>query len=81
MNPHRPLGLASAVALVVASMVGTGVFTTSGFLLGDLGSPMRVLAAWLVGGILAALGALSYGALARRIPESGKILTRVIDRG
>lgn len=71
MNPHRPLGLASAVALVVASMVGTGVFTTSGFLLGDLGSPMRVLAAWLVGGILAALGALSYGALARRIPESG----------
>ena len=57
MNPHRPLGLASAVALVVASMVGTGVFTTSGFLLGDLGSPMRVLAAWLVGGILAAPGA------------------------
>jgi basic amino acid/polyamine antiporter, APA family len=71
VNPHRPLGLASAVALVVASMVGTGVFTTSGFLLGDLGSPGRVLAAWLVGGILAALGALSYGALARRIPESG----------
>ncbi len=59
------------MALVVASMIGSGVFTTSGFLLGDLGSPGRVLAAWLIGGVLATLGALSYGALARRFPESG----------
>ena len=67
----RPLGLPSAVAIVVASMIGTGVFTTSGFLLADLGSRDAVLAAWAVGGVIAALGALSYGALARRIPESG----------
>jgi len=52
-------------------MIGTGVFTTSGFLLADLKSPWLVLAAWTVGGIIATLGALSYGALARRIPESG----------
>ncbi len=68
---RRQLGGWSATALVVASMVGTGVFTTSGFLLKDLGSPWLVLLAWLVGGGIAALGALSYGALARRIPESG----------
>lgn len=61
----------SASALVVASMIGTGVFTTSGFLLADLHSPWLVLAAWAVGGAIATLGALSYGALARRIPESG----------
>lgn len=67
----RQLGLTSATALVVANMIGTGVFTTSGFLLADLGSPWRVLAVWVAGGILAALGALCYGALARRIPESG----------
>lgn len=67
----RSLGLVSATALVVANMVGTGVFTTSGFLLADLKSPWPVLGVWLVGGILAALGALSYGALARRLPESG----------
>ncbi|MGC8744070.1 MAG: APC family permease [Verrucomicrobiia bacterium] len=67
----RQLGIVSATAIVVANMVGTGVFTTSGFLLGDLKSPLRVLAVWLVGGIIAALGALCYGALARRIPESG----------
>lgn len=52
-------------------MIGTGVFTTSGFLLADLRSPWAVLAVWAAGGVLAALGALSYGALARRIPESG----------
>lgn len=68
---RRQLGGWSATALVVASMIGTGVFTTSGFLLKDLGSPWLVLAAWLVGGVVAAFGALSYGALARRIPESG----------
>jgi len=61
----------SAASLVVASMIGTGVFTTSGFLLAELHSPWLVLAAWAVGGAIATLGALSYGALARRIPESG----------
>src|SRR5437667_2761543 len=71
MAPKRQLGFVSALALVVASMIGSGVFTTSGFLLADLYSPVRVLAAWLVGGVLAMLGALCYGALARRFPESG----------
>jgi APA family basic amino acid/polyamine antiporter len=71
MHPQRQLGLASATALVVANMIGTGVFTTSGFLLADLRSPWIVLAAWVVGGIIATLGAVCYGALARRIPESG----------
>jgi APA family basic amino acid/polyamine antiporter len=71
VNLQRQLGLVSATALVVANMIGTGVFTTSGFLLADLRSPWLVLAAWAVGGVIAALGALNYGALARRIPESG----------
>ena len=71
MSTPRQLGLLSATALVVANMIGTGVFTTSGFLLADLKSPWAVLAVWALGGVHAALGALSYGALARRIPESG----------
>lgn len=65
------IGLWTLIALVVANMIGAGVFTTSGFALGDLGSPLRVLAAWLVGGMLALCGALSYGALCRLIPDSG----------
>lgn len=71
LSAERRLGLGSATALVIASMVGTGVFTTSGFALEALGRPERVLLAWLAGGVLAACGALSYGALARRFPESG----------
>jgi APA family basic amino acid/polyamine antiporter len=67
----RSLGLVTATALVVANMVGTGVFTTSGFLLADMKSPWPVLAVWVTGGVLAGLGALCYGALARRLPESG----------
>ena len=64
-------GLASATFLVIANTVGVGVFTTSGFALADLGSPALVLLAWLTGGVVATCGALSYGALAREIPESG----------
>lgn len=69
--PRRRLGPASAVALVVASMIGSGIFTTSGLLLEQLGTPLRVLAVWLAGGVVALCGALCYGALGRRFPESG----------
>ena len=61
----------TAIALVVASMIGTGVFTTSGFSLAGLGNREFVMLAWCVAGLLAMAGALSYGALARRIPHSG----------
>ncbi len=71
MPPQRQLGFVSALALVVASMIGSGVFTTSGFLLSELHTPGRVLGVWLGGGIIALLGALCYGALARQFPESG----------
>src|SRR6185369_11849478 len=68
---RRRIGLPSAVALVVANMIGAGVFTTSGFSLAELGRPEPVLLAWIVGGVLAMCGALSYGAFARYMPESG----------
>jgi APA family basic amino acid/polyamine antiporter len=55
----------------VTAMIGTGVFTTSGLLLQAVGSRSAVLAVWAAGGVLAALGALCYSALARRFPESG----------
>lgn len=69
----QPAGirLSGATAIVIASMVGAGVFTTSGFLLADLGSPGWVLAAWAAGGLVATCGALCYGALARALPGSG----------
>lgn len=65
------LGLASLVALVIANMIGIGVFTSSGFSLASLGSPGRVLLAWAICGLWAVSGAVGYGGLARRLPFSG----------
>ena len=57
--------------LVIANMIGAGVFTTSGFSLADLGSAHLVVLAWAVGGIIAMAGAFSYGLLTKAMPESG----------
>jgi APA family basic amino acid/polyamine antiporter len=71
LRQQSVLGLKTLTALVIANMIGAGVFTTSGFALADLGSPWRVIAAWLIGGLLALAGALSYCSLTRLIPDSG----------
>lgn len=76
----RRFGLASATTLVVASMIGTGVFTTTGLLLAELGSPVAVIFAWLAGGLLAAAGAVSYSELAAALPRNGgeyQLLSRI----
>ena len=52
MTNGRHLSLRSATFLVIANMVGVGVFTTSGFALQDLGSRWLVMLAWLLGGSL-----------------------------
>ena len=72
MTRHRPfLGAWGATALVVTSMVGTGVFTTAGFQVRDVGDPWTILALWAVGGVLALCGAVSYAELATAIPRNG----------
>lgn len=68
---ERRLGTFSATAIVVANMIGTGIFTTSGLLAGNLPSPGWVLLCWLFGGIIAIAGALCYAELATRMPEAG----------
>ena len=57
---ERKLGVFSATAIVVANMVGTGVFTMSGLLAANLPSPGWVLFCWLFGGLIAIAGALCY---------------------
>jgi APA family basic amino acid/polyamine antiporter len=67
----RQLGFVSATALVVSNMVGMGIFGTTGFMAGDLGSAQLILAAWLVGAAFALAGALSYSELGINFPSSG----------
>ena len=67
----RQLGIVSATALVVSNMIGTGIFTTSGFLAGDLGAPSLVLIIWVVGAMFALFGAFCYSELGVNFPSSG----------
>src|SRR5215471_17996982 len=67
----RQLGVVSATALVVSNMIGTGIFTSTGFLAGQLGSPSLVLWSWIVGAVAAFLGAICYAELGINFPSSG----------
>jgi APA family basic amino acid/polyamine antiporter len=69
--PGKGFGFWTLTFLVVANMIGAGVFTTSGFTLASLGDPWIVLLAWFVGGLVALCGAFSYGILIQRMPASG----------
>ena len=65
------VGLLTAAALVVANMVGTGIFTSLGFQVAYLESPFALLMLWVVGGGMALCGALTYGELGAALPRSG----------
>src|SRR5205807_7563029 len=61
----------TATCIVVANMVGTGIFTSLGFQVGGLPSGFAIMAVWAVGGICAMCGALSYAELGAALPRSG----------
>ncbi len=61
----------TAIAVVIANMVGTGVFTSLGFQLLDIQSPFVLIMLWVVGGLTALCGALTYAELGAALPRSG----------
>jgi APA family basic amino acid/polyamine antiporter len=68
---RRELKFSHATAIVIANMIGTGIFTTTGFLAGDLGRPSLVLGIWVVGAVIAVAGCLCYSEMGVNLPESG----------
>jgi basic amino acid/polyamine antiporter, APA family len=69
---HAPrFGLATATFVVISSMIGTGVLTTSGFTVYFVGSNQLMLILWVVGGVIAVCGALSLCELSASLPRSG----------
>src|SRR4051794_25651358 len=64
-------GPATAVYVVISSMVGVGVLTTSGYTVASVHSNQLMLALWLVGGVVALCGALTVAELAAALPASG----------
>lgn len=65
------IGLITAISIVIANMIGTGVFTSLGFQVIDLHNVFAVLFLWVVGGIMALCGALTYGEIGSAFPNSG----------
>jgi APA family basic amino acid/polyamine antiporter len=70
-NLERKLGLFPVTNIVIANMIGAGIFTTSGLLMADLQNPLLMMGLWVAGGIIALCGALSYGELGAAMPRAG----------
>src|ERR1700723_3328976 len=65
------MGLFSATAIVMGSMIGSGIFIVSAEMSRGLGSPALLIAAWLGTALMTIIGALSYGELAAMMPKAG----------
>ncbi len=68
---HRNLGLFAVTNIVIANMIGAGIFTTSGLLMEDLNNPILMLILWIIGGVIALCGSLAYGELGASMPQAG----------
>lgn len=67
----RQIGWFTAGCVLISNVVGTGIFTTTGFMARDLGHPGLILSIWLMGGLIALAGALSYSELGTALPVAG----------
>ncbi len=67
----RGLGLFDSTAIVVGSMVGSGIFIVSSEIARDVGSTGGLLLAWIISGLMTVAAALSYGELAAMMPKAG----------
>jgi APA family basic amino acid/polyamine antiporter len=68
---RREIGTVTATSIIVANIIGAGIFTTTGIIAAQLPGAGWVMLCWVVGGALALAGALCYAELATRMPENG----------
>ena len=68
---NRAIGLGGATMLVIGSVIGSGIFLTTGVMLQELPSTTLVLTAWTAGGLLAMAGGLTYAEMGSMFPRSG----------
>lgn len=71
MSQQSKLGFGTSISLVVANMIGTGVFTSLGFQVLNIESGFAIMALWVLGGIIALCGALCYAEIGSALPQSG----------
>ena len=68
---QKYVSLRSGILLVLANIIGAGIFTTTGYQAADLGNPGLIFMLWIIGGILAICGALCYAELGAAMPRGG----------
>jgi len=71
LNKEKVINPSRAIAIVVSNMIGTGVYTSLGLQAAGVHSVLALVLIWITGGLVALCGALTYGELAARIPQSG----------
>jgi basic amino acid/polyamine antiporter, APA family len=67
----RALGIWSAAAIVVGTVIGSGIFLVPNTMVKNVGTPAMVFVVWIAGGLLSLFGALSYAELSTAMPEAG----------
>ena len=75
----RHLGLWSSIAVLVGSTIGSGIFRVPATVAGELQAPGPVLIAWVLGGLLALFGALTFAELAAAMPRSGGVFAYILE--
>ena len=68
---RNKIGFSAAISLVIANMIGVGIFTSLGFQLSDLSNYYTILLLWILGGLHAILGSFCYSELSAAFPKSG----------
>jgi len=68
---HRKIGIWTASSIVIANMIGTGIFTSVGFQLSAVQNTWSIIFLWLAGGILALFGAFAYAELGTHFKDTG----------
>ncbi|MGE5349139.1 MAG: amino acid permease, partial [Actinomycetota bacterium] len=68
---RKSLNIVDSSALIIGSMIGSGIFIVSADMARTLGSPGWLLVAWLITGFMTVTGALNFGELAAMMPKAG----------
>ncbi len=71
MKLFREVGLLSSTFLVIGNVIGIGIFTTPGLIAAEIGAGIWLLGVWIIGGLLALIGAVCYAVLSIQIPKAG----------
>ena len=70
----RSLGLLTAIAVLIGSTIGSGIFRTPAVIAGRVPEPLAMLGVWVLAGFLVLCGALTYAELAAMFPRTGGVL-------